>query len=503
VRFHAPTGRWLQRISRSGSASELEALDLAALQAAMHTAERDGDVDAMTELGEQLWRRDRPLAERALRRAAFDLKSANAAWRLGRLYEGVLREAHGETERAHIHGLAMEAYATGAVLGDAMSARWAAYLSQDAAPGQQEAFYRRAYELGDAAAAHSVGMSLMAQAGADAALQEQARNAYEDGVRRGDPLSAFFLAQHYESIARAATGEQARQLKERAAQLYKAAFDLGDVYSARKAGDLLRSVSNIAAARRAYTLGMRLRDAGAALQLAKLEAEVEQNHEAALEMYATAIRLDSDGYVAAHALLAIGALLEKQERPVAAAVRYREALEMPNGRDASARGGVALARILESDHGTASRVERRDALRRAMTLAPEVAADSYVEFIKNSYDPEDRAAAVALTDEQLAGLSAHGLVTLAELFETVAEDRVRRTLERAFAQDAPNGSAAAAAALYVHLRGVGESEAANNVMQQALARRSFFAGKVVEELIERGAFQAANELKVQVDALEH
>ena len=135
---------------------------------------------------------------------------------------------------------------------------------------------------------------------------------YKEGAQRGDGLSASYLARDIASEAQRFKGSKAAELNRSASHWYLVAFELGYVNAAQKAGDLLREIGDLAAARRAYMLGARLRDAGAALKLGKLELEVEQNEEAAHRAFRMAIRLDIEGAVASEALVGLGALLEKQ-----------------------------------------------------------------------------------------------------------------------------------------------------------------------------------------------
>ena len=448
------------------------------------------DKVALTSVGQRLQGLDDDSAKHALKTAAFEFKHANAAWALGRLHDEAAWRLSDAGERRHERQLAIDAFVQGAALGDPLSARWAAYVldRQDDKDRALE-FYRRAFELGDAAAAHSVGLQLMNQG-----KTAEARQVYEDGIRRGDSLCAAFLASHFESAARDAAGDEATALNRRAAQLYHVAFDMGHVGAAKQAGDLLRRMGDIAAARRAYTLGARLRDATAALRLGKLEQEEEENPEAAYSAYQSVVRLDTLGADTAEALLGLGALLEKLERPQAARSRYREALWLRNGRHVSAKAGMALARLLEPLE-YAGRAEAKQALQRASSLSPMLAADTYLAFLKS----HETAEIAALTPEQIDGLSATGLVRLAGLLKYDDPQRARSLLERAFAMNTFTGTMEAAMELHDHLFGAREYEAAAKVIDATLARGPYFATKVAELMEQRGPSAAASELRRRLD----
>jgi tetratricopeptide (TPR) repeat protein len=482
---------FLQRHSRSGTATELAQLDRTALQAQCHRAIRHGDQVALTLIGQRLRGLDNDLARRALHAAAFELNHANAAWTLGGLHEDAARNAQNDAERQHEKQLAIEAYVRGAELGDPLSARWVAYtLEKEGKKDEALDFYRRAFELGDAVAAHSVGMQLMQQG-----QKDEARRVYEDGIRRGDRLSALFLASHFETLAGEAQGDEAVALNRRAADLYRVAFDLGHAGAARQAGDLLRRMRDIAAARRAYALGARLRDATAALRLGQLEHEEEEDLEAAQNAYYKVIRLDTLGADTAEALLGLGALREQQRRPQAAKACYREALWMKNGRHVSAKAAISLARLLEPA-GYAGENEARQALQRASTLAPKVAADAYLEILKRHHDRE---AVAALTPAQIDGLSASGLVSLADLLRYTEPQRARLLLERAFSMNTVPGSVEAAVELLRRLVSDGDFQAEGKLIDATLTQGSYFASKVAELMDQKNFSTTANKLRKRLE----
>ena len=476
----------LRRLSRSGTADELAELDRANLRPRCARALQARDKVALTSIGRQLEGLDDDLARQALHTAAFDLGHANAAWALGRLHDEAARRLSDAAAKQQQRQLAIDAFVRGAALGDPLSARWAAYaLERQGDEPRALELYRRAFELGDAAAAHSVGLQLMKRG-----LKDEARRVYEDGIRRGDSLCAAFLAGHFEALARDAAGDAATALNRQAAQMYRTAFEMGQVTAARQAGDLLRRIGDIVAARRAYALGTQLRDTSAALRLGKLEQEEEEDLDAAYSAYKSVIRLDTLGADAAEALVGLGAVLEKLGRLNAARGRYREALWIRNGRHASAQAGIALTRLL-APLGHAGRAEGLQALQRASTLSPTLAADTYVAFLK----PHETAEIEALTPAQVDGLSANGLVALARLLKYDAPQRARTLLERAFAMDTYSGTAEAAAELHSHLVLAADHEAATRLIEATLARGPYFATQVAELMEQRGASAGAAELR--------
>lgn len=434
----SPSGRVR---SQSGPAAELKHLEIEQLNARYEAARKRLDREALTAIGERLGWLDYGQAVKALHRAAFGLTFANAAWALGRLHERVARATVDPAQKAQAWASAIEAYQQGGELGDPISARYAALALKEAGrEAEAETWFRRAFDMGDARSASSVGMRLMKDR-----KRDEGRRIYEEGVERGDALSAAALAGHFEALAEASSGDDAIRLRRDATRMYRVAFELGDVTSATSAGDLLRRIGDIAAARRAYALGVRMNNAFAALRLGQLEQEVEEDPDAAYRAYRTAIRLDLHGGDAAEALLALGKLLEKLQRPQAAIARYREAFTTRNGREASVEAGVALVRLLRAE-----RFRTRElalALRDLMVLKPAVGADAYVQHLADTLDPDDDGDvedAVAMTDAQIAGLSAHGLVVLAQMLMRTDAAKARSLIERAQGYEADSAQAAGA-----------------------------------------------------------
>jgi tetratricopeptide (TPR) repeat protein len=494
-----PVRDFLALKSASGAAERLDRLELASLRAAHRKAMQRGDPGTLTSIGIGLQGLDDALATKALAAAAFEFNSPNAALELGRLHERAAHRAQSEPERNESLRLAVDAYARGVALGDPVSAWWAAYLLDRSGRADEAAdFHRRAFELGDPGAAHSLGLRLIQRSRETPALRDEARRIYEEGLRRGDALSASFLAGHFEAMAREAAGDEAGALNRQAVELYRRAFDLGDVSAALQAGNLLRRMGDIPAARRAYTLGTRMRDASAALALGRLEQVEEQNHDAARNAFREAVRLDARGPVKAEALVALGGLLEQQERPNAAMARYREALMTDDGQWASAEAGLALARLLERQDDWSKREEIAPVLMRAAALAPFVAGDAYVEYLERTHDRE---AAAAVTARHVDGLSAHGRVVLARLLRHADAERSRALLEGAFALGLPaRGADEAAAEWYAQRWMEGDTAAAGRVLEEIVSRGPFFAGKVADLLEKDGFSSLARSLRQAADA---
>ena len=479
------------RESRSGTGAGLDALDLVALRAQVAAATRRKDKVALTQLGLSLAGLDDALARQALHSAAFDLRHANAAWALGQFHDRAAELAGSDADRDRELRLAIEAFRQGADIGDPLSARWAAYKLDDVhdKTGAQE-MYRRAFDLGDADSAHAVGLRLIKQG-----RRDEARQAYLDGVRRGDSLSASALGGLFESDANAADGAAALPLYRQAADLYRVAFDLGDVSAAVLAGDLLRRrLRDIAGARKAYAAGVRLRDAFAALRLGQLEHHEEDDFDAALPAYEAAIRLDTLGSDAAEARLGLGEMLEARGRLRAAKGRYREALWTPRGRHVSAQAGLALARLLEAD-GYRGEKEAQQALERASTLEPRIAADAYLAWLDKHYKEEEIA---ALTPEQIGGLGTLGLLRLSRLLRNDEPQRARALLEEA-ARRPDTDASEAIAELHGELYAEGATEALARLLDSTAARDPWFVGKVADAMKERGHGPAADALRARAD----
>ena len=499
---------FLRRISRSGRADYLRHLDIEALVARRDKADRKGNAQALTNAGARLRWLDPTLAQPALYRAAHEFKQANAAWLLGGLHEDLARHAPDKPERARQRELALRAYARGARLWDPLSARWASYVAKDLGrPAAERVYLRRAYRAGDPSAAHSVGLNLVKTR--DEADRASGLAVYEEGIRRGDALSALFLAGHVAGKAEEAPQPEASQLRSRAIGLYRTAFDLGHVAAATEAGNLLRLQRDLSAARRAYGLGIRMRNAEAALRLGRLEEEDEQDNEAALAAYETAVRIDENGSATAGAYLRAGRLLERLGRTDAAAIRFRLALEAVDGSKprvsawSAAEAGVALAANLERRDGYRHRKEARRALSRATELEPRIGAQPFVEFLSRCPDVSDEYendVRSLLKEPCLSALGAKGLVTMAKLVHDIEPDSERAILERAWSLRvgyAP-GIEAAAAALYVYLRRNNEAQGAEQILDTVVAEHKNQVEGIAKELEDRFERAAARELRERV-----
>ncbi len=481
----------VQRLSRSGAGATLEALDRSILAGKLDEAMRARDKVSITQISAELRWLDAPLAIKGLHTAAYTLRHANAAWLLGGLHDHLARKASHASDTAEAatqQQLAMHAYARGARLGDPLSARWAAYAARKQDRTDAERLYlRRAFRLGDASAAHSMGLRLMQDARANPHDRQRAVSAYEEGLRRGDKLSAQFLAAHYEESAGAATGVDANALRERAVRTYRAAFDLGSIRAAILAGNLRRQMKNLPASRRAYEAAIRMRSADAAVRLGVLEEEEEQDEKAALAAYALASKLDRQGDATATAMLRAGKLLERSGRDQAAAIRYRTALEAPGsgplfpGAEDAALAGVALANLLEKTNRYGHRAECRNVLVRAMALSPTRVADAFVSFLARNSD-ESEQFEQDLRSFDATALSAAGLVTLARLERDRDPQRERNLLEQARKHQWGPGREEAAAAYYDLLIRNAEHPAAEDLLDELRRETSLRTDRIAAEL---------------------
>ena len=345
--------------------------------------------------------------------------------------------------------------------------------------------------------AHTLGLAALQDRGQGTNRRAEGRAYCEEGVRRGDALSANFLAGHHEALAEETSAEVAEGHRREALRLYRLSFDWGHVGSALQAGQLLRRRGQVARARRAFTMAMRLRDASAALALGDLERDDEQDTEAARRAYAEAIALGARGREAAEALLGLGGLLEMQQRPKAALLRYRDALAL-QGDEASARAGLALARLLEARDLHPDRQEARAALNRAAELSPRLATDALIEFLNRQHD---RDAALELSSQLLAGASAAGLRTLAELLRIRDSSRSLQLLEQAFAVGQYTKDSEWVAADLLERHADGRDPAAHErVAAEVAARGNWHLGQVAELLEARHRSALAAELRQRLQA---
>lgn len=467
--------------SRSGTGADIDALQTRRLGRVLDAALRARDEAMVTTTAKQLVELDGDRALKALYKAAFDMKSPNAALALGQSLETAAARTADATHAQSLRDDALAAFRQGAALGDPVSAWYAARaLDKRADRDGALAMFRQAYASGDALSAHSIGLALMKAARGDPAKRDEARAFYEEGARRGDRLSARFLAQHHEELARDLEGEEAVAQKRKAVSQYRDAFDLGDVASAETAGRLLRELGDFPAAKRALNLGMRLRQSGAAIELGHLERDDEQDMEAARRAYREAIYLDALGHDAGEALWALGQLLEAQQRDKAAVLRYREVLRLPHV-DKPTRAGAALrlAALLIKQDEWKNREEAASVLREAARWSPWVAGDAYVEHLMTRHEIE---AIDALVDDDLATLSAAALVKLARCLRYRQPGRSQDLLRRATQPGLRSSEDADTA--FADLLGSLDAESAEigPLMDQVVSRGRYFADRVVKGL---------------------
>jgi tetratricopeptide (TPR) repeat protein len=423
--------------SASGPQQQLDALRLARLRRDAHTAFRHNDRSELTWLGRVLWELDRALAQRALTRA-MQLESANAALALGIRLDGIAADDNQDpATRSAARDDSIGAFKRGAELGDSVCAWWLAGIYRDRhQPELAMAAYRRAFDLKDVDAAHQLGFAL------EESDPDQAVAFYEEGIRRGDPLSALFLARvlKYKSRDLEKTDVAgSAQLRARAVDLYGMAFAMGEVSAAPALGDMYRETGDIGRARQAYVGGARLRDAESALKLGELAEEEEEDADAARSAYGWAIRLDTLGAIAATARYRLGGLLEKEARTHAAMRHYREAMGMPRSEIGSAKAAVACARLLEKSSSDWQAVDA--AYRRGMELEPGAVAEAYVDFMKRRDRTEE---ALALFTHGVEKFSADALCRLGDVLRSAHPAEARETYRLALRA----GSAPAALALY-------------------------------------------------------
>jgi tetratricopeptide (TPR) repeat protein len=172
-------------------------------------------------------------------------------------------------------------------------------------------------------------------------------------------------------------------LRQRAAQLYRRAFDLGYTFAANAEGQRRRDMGDIEGARAAFLAGARVHQAGCALALGLLEEEEQQDLQAARAAYGLAVRLDPHGGIATQAQYRLGRFYERDGKLRAAAPLYRLAMGSPGTDIGSAEAAVALGRLRSDEY---PRDKAKNAFLRGMELDARLAALPYVEFIVRKHD---------------------------------------------------------------------------------------------------------------------
>jgi tetratricopeptide (TPR) repeat protein len=389
------------------------------------------------------------------------------------------RNTPGPVKKVELRREAKDAFAKGAALGDANCAWWLASKErEDENTDNALDYYQQALELGDAGSAHSIALLLEARG-----KHDEAEKVYRKGIDGEDALSAAFLAQRLWFKARDAEtrdGETAAKLRNEATALYRRAFELGHVSAARDAGDLLRRSGNLQAARRAYLLGAKLRDAECAYQLGLLEEEEREDREAARNAYRLAIRWD-DGAIAEKARYRLGALLEAEGRMRAASHLYRAAMGRAGTPVGVPEAAVAFGRYL---HKRGERDKAKEAFERGMELDPRAAAPSYIEFLESTYDHDT---AAALPIDQSTGLSHADLLRLARLLRYQHAPRAKELLQLAVR--------AKSADAVIQLHSMLDSHEQKALLQQVSEMDVWFVEHVARLLEENHETYAARELR--------
>src|SRR5450631_954732 len=488
AQWATPLDAWLAFHSARDPPDVWQGLSRERLRRAARVASERNDGRELAWLGRRLLGDDNALAVQLLTQAS-DLGSANAAWSLGLHYDGLAKGKGDAAALADARQRAIAAFSRGAELHDSFSARFLAY-SYEAVNDRKAAIaaYRTAFAEGDADAAHSLGMLLWKED------EAEARKFYESGVNRGDALSARFLGTRLEEKARdikASDPAAAASLFIRAADLYRKSFALGEVEAARYEGNLLREQSDIAGARRAYVLGVHLRDAISALRLGELEEEEAQNDGAAIAAYAQAIRLDRGAGIGAQARFRQGRIAQENKKLRAAINLFRGALGAANYKFGVPHAAVALAEVLAQTK--ASQSDILAAYERGMALDPVITAPSYVHYLAEHYVLDQAAELYA------RGVDAFPREALVEFGRTLKyRDRAAALdlFERAAQKDSPEG----AFELY-NLRNLsGNGAGAKAVFDLVLGREPWLAQSVAAMLERDNNKTAADELRGRAKA---
>jgi hypothetical protein len=393
--------------SRSGDAKSLRDLDAIDMKRKLERALKQRHWREVTENAA-------PLADRGDRAAAIALRKAvkqgyaPAARELGWLYQSRANRAQGERRRHNLRA-SLLAYQKGARR-DAWCARNAAYLLQERyrhgkarsdRAGALQCF-RRAVKLGDAASCHNIALLL------DQPKNANTRRRYlERGIERSDALSAWWLADDLRAEAR--RGSPHAPVAEMSSRYYLKALEWGIPNPASDAGDMYLEAGDIPAARRAYSLGARLRSAKAALGLAELEEKHAGDLPAATLAFRWALQLDAGRPAAA--LYGLGRVHRAQAHAQAARRFFKEALEAGEDQLEAAQAGVELAGLLQKP-GDKDNDEAKAALLAACKLLPRVAIDAYVALVVKT---EDIRSARAIPDEWREPMSADSRAMLARM----------------------------------------------------------------------------------------
>jgi len=215
---------WLVLVSQSGEPGMLRRLRTKVLTDEAAVAFEKENSSELTRVGLALLGLDDKLAIKALSQAS-DLGSVNAAWRLGLHFDVAADRAADAASRTALRQEAKKEFEKGMKLGDA-SCAWFLGSSENRDENIDGAIqaYRRAVELGDFSACSFLGRLLKSRD------QEEAMRVLEEGARHNDGYSVNCLAYQLESQSRdlrQSKPDEFKALRQRAADLYRRAFDLG------------------------------------------------------------------------------------------------------------------------------------------------------------------------------------------------------------------------------------------------------------------------------------
>lgn len=456
-------GDALVRISAGGPAAALQRIETDALKRRVQRALAQRDWPTLISAARTLAARGLPEGPAALQ-SALDQGSTAAALELAWFHEG-RRDA----------AAALEAYEAGAALGDPLCARSAGYRLWDQArqrggspadAARALAYFRQAVRSHDASSCSQLYVRL---GDTPAEVAEKAQ-LLEQGVALRDDLSAKWMADRIAQRANSLPADEARRERERAARLYRQAFDWGYADGAAAAGEMYLEAGDVVVARRAFTLGARLRSARAALGLARLEEQHAEDPNAALSAYRWAQWLAPDR--PASLWFGMGRVLQALGRKRQAREAYAAAMDGSGDRRDAAQAGVALARLMrEAGEADAAKAT----LLRACSLRRSEAVDAYVALL---VETGDVAAAVALPEDWSDHMAPASRMALAQLLAPHHGQRSFEWARRALAARHLGVEAPRIAAL---LAGTAVDRQ-DELLQQVADRGPEFSARIAEAL---------------------
>jgi tetratricopeptide (TPR) repeat protein len=487
---------WLTVRSESGPRRKLGELRLAELRGDAELAIATNNKRELTRMGNSLLYQDQALAIRALSKAAA-LGSANAAWQLGYYYSRAAERESNEEEKKKARRNAKDAFRMGAFRtrdedADAYCAQYLAGMEkQDGQMDEAIAAYQQAIKLGDFMSATSLGLILEKRG-----EMAEAKFIFQKGADLGDGLSATFLGGRLECETREldkTNPDEAGRLRARALDLYRRGFELGEVSGVSKAGNLLREMGKLALARREFTLGARLGDAGCAYQLGCLEQGLDDTS-AARAAYELAVRRNENSTFPAQARYRLGKMFEAEGKLGAAADEFRTAMD---GQQGSAEAAVALGLLLEKGRPPENRPDKdlaRNAFRRALELNKSIGALPYVTFLERESDY--KGLAIKLYKDGIDDLPGDALFRLGCLlrvkeYSNEATETLKCALEKR--------SVSAAVELYRIFRLEGNATEAASVIETAAGFAGWFGMQVLEAFEKKHEIEGARALKKRLE----